>query len=100
MKAMIVVDIPENKNITNPLTPFNTKVILDYGNEVLELHGEVHSAASEHKDNSSVILDTQTNRMICNNCGAIVGSANDLVPRYCQVCGKELSGGYIRRKLC
>lgn len=47
MKAMILVDIPENKNIENLLTPFSSKVTLDYGDEVLYLDGQIISSKKE-----------------------------------------------------
>ena len=42
MKAMVIVDIPKNENVNDLFAPFNTKVTLDYGSEVIYLEGEVH----------------------------------------------------------
>ena len=42
MKAIVLIDIPEDNSL-DILSPFNTKVTLDYGDKVLELNGEVHA---------------------------------------------------------
>lgn len=41
MKAIVLIDIPEDNSL-DMLSPFNTKVTLDYGDKVLELSGEVY----------------------------------------------------------
>ena len=40
MKALVLVNIPEDDSLF-VLSPFLTKVTLDYGNKVLYLNGEV-----------------------------------------------------------
>ena len=40
MKAIVLIDIPEDDSL-DMLSPFNTKVTLDYGDKVLELSGNV-----------------------------------------------------------
>lgn len=41
MKISVIVDVPEDENIIDPLSPFETKIQLDYGDTVLYLDGEV-----------------------------------------------------------
>lgn len=93
MKAMVIIDIPEDKKIINPLTPFEAKVTLDYGDEVIYLNGEVHSIATESQDNTNVILDIYDNLMRCPHCNEIIGSACDWTPNFCCECGGVLTGG-------
>lgn len=40
MKAIVLIDIPEDNSL-DMLSPFNTKVTLDYGDKVIELSGDV-----------------------------------------------------------
>ena len=40
MKVIVLIDIPEDDSL-DMLSPFNTKVTLDYGDKVLELSGDV-----------------------------------------------------------
>ena len=40
MKAIVLIDIPKDDSL-DMLSPFNTKVTLDYGDKVLELSGDV-----------------------------------------------------------
>ena len=40
MKAIVIIDIPEDSSL-DILSPFNTKVTLDYGDKVIELRGDV-----------------------------------------------------------
>lgn len=41
MKIAVIVDVPEDKHIIDPSTPFDTEVKLDYGDTILYLHGEI-----------------------------------------------------------
>lgn len=58
MKAIVLVDIPEDDAL-DMLSPFNTKVTLDYGDKVLELSGEVR-AIPEKKEPIKDIYWTET----------------------------------------
>ena len=40
MKAIVIIDLPEDDNF-DMLSPFNTKVTLDYGDKVFEVSGDV-----------------------------------------------------------
>ena len=93
MKAIVIVDIPESGKISNLLTPFDTKVTLDYGDEVVYLKGEVRSIATEFQGDTDVILDTYDNHMKCPHCNEIIGSACDWTPNFCCECGGVLTGG-------
>ena len=93
MKAMVIVDIPENENVNDLFAPFNTKVTLDYGSEVIYLEGEVHPIATDSQGDTDVILDTYDNFMRCPHCNQFIGSAHDWTPNFCCECGGILTGG-------
>ena len=93
MKAMVIVDIPENENVNDLFAPFNTKVTLDYGSEVIYLEGEVHPIATDSQGDTDVILDTYDNLMRCPHCNQFIGSAHDWTPNFCCECGGVLTGG-------
>lgn len=95
MKTMIIVDIPETENIADPLSPFNIKVILDYGDKVIAEKGEIYSGTPA-AENTEVILDMPKNEMRCPHCDAILGGACDYTPRFCSHCGNILTGGWKR----
>ena len=93
MKAIVKIDIPENENVNDLFAPFDTKVTLDYGNEVIYLEGEVHPIATDSQADTDVILDTYDNLMRCPHCNQFIGSAHDWTPNFCCECGGILTGG-------
>ena len=56
MKAIVLIDIPEDDSL-DMLSPFNTKVILDYGDKVLELSGNVCEVPQKKKLLSQLTYD-------------------------------------------
>ena len=98
MKAMVVIDIPEREKIPYPLSPFNVKVTLDYGDEVVYLGGEVRPLPIENQVDTDVVLDTYNNLMKCPCCDEILGTAYDWTPNFCCECGSVLTGGNGKAK--
>lgn len=48
MKALVLIDIPEDDSLF-VLSPFLTKVTLDYGNKILEVYGDVCAVPEKDK---------------------------------------------------
>lgn len=55
MKAIILVDITDDSEITDVLSPFNVDVKLDYWNKVLYLNGIVDGVFDIGKNITDVI---------------------------------------------
>ena len=61
MKAIVLIDIPEDSAV-NVLTPFNTKVTLDYGDKVVELRGDVCEVPKKKRLLSELTQDDAESR--------------------------------------
>lgn len=76
-----------------------TVALMDYGQMpteicVADLADYLIEVIDElHPDSKDVVMNIADNLMECPYCGKILGNCMDWTPKYCNECGKSLSGG-------
>ena len=75
--------------------------IMDYGNSDATENFDAEDMADYlietidelHTMPINVTVDTYNNLMICSHCHEIIGAGTDWTPKFCNECGKPITGG-------